>query len=347
MADGSMGGQQAAYTFRESTRQKNRSVGNGAYSLGGNLSLELPKIGFLASIVLIFVGSITYSSASTAANYAPYSILKNVKVSLNSSSVELVNASGFELAMHNAVSRQNGRMDQSADSDYYAYPASGSAQNIRFGVEIPISLSDGINFETGLINLQAPELQANIDITFMNALTELGNNISGLTGNVYAYYKYYEIPDPTKAALPFVSLHKLISSEKSITSTGETKFEVPRGGFLLRMIHTLNIDGARSNAYDYHELKFNQTESVDRMDKAWIKFNQRRNYGYALPTGVIVKDFMRAYAQAEESDYRDTINTERLTTLDSIVYVTDGTSLGSNNNSLRTLRELVQFPVIS
>lgn len=72
------------------------------------------------------------------------------------------------------------------------------------------------------------------------------------------------------------------------------------------------------------------------------KILQRERYGYNLPTGVIVKDFAYALQHPEESDLRDAINTEMVTTTDAIVQVSSGATLGSNNNFLTSIREILQ-----
>lgn len=341
-----MTGQAQVAPFRYNTRRKSRKVGTVPYTLGATESLKLRNIGLLSSIKVFFVGSITYSSASTAANYAPYSLFKNILVELNSSSQELVNCSGWDLFLLDSVRRKVGRPDQQAGADFYAYPLSGSGASIVASLEIPIALSDGMNFETGLINLQAPELECNIHFTFLNALTDLGTNITGLTGTVHVYYDYYEVPDPTRTQLPFVQLHKILSQVKAITQTGEQEYTLPRGGKLLRLIHTVTLNGARSDSWDYRELKINEAESVQREDRRLVYMNQRQMYGYNLPTGVHVLDYQNAYAVPEESDLRDAIDTERATTIDSVTYVSDGATLGSGNNHLRSVREILQMPAI-
>lgn len=333
-------------SFRNATRRKSRKVGTMTYALGDTQTLKLASIGFLSSITIFAVMSVTYSTTSTPANHAPYSIIKNLLVELNSSSQELVNCSGYDMFLVDSVRRKSGRPDQQVDAANYAYPVSGSAQSLVFGLEIPIAISDGMNFESGLINLQAPELECNIHITFMNALTELGNNITGLTGTIHVYSNFYEVPDPTRVAMPYVQLHKILSQTKSITQVGEQEYTVPRGGKLLRLIHDVTLNGARSDSWDYRSIKINKSEEIIREELRKAKWDARQMYGYNLPTGVHVLDFQNGYAIPEESDLRDAIDTERVTTLDSITYVSDSATLGSGNNHLRAVREILQVPAI-
>jgi len=182
--------------FRPNTRQKRLKIGTFDYSLGGSKSLLLPEVGYLARVWLYFVGTVTYSSGTTAADLAPYSLFKRIQVTLNNSATDIFNCSGFSTFLINSILTKMGRLDQQADSNFYAFPLSGSAQAFVLGVQIPISLSQGMNFEAGLINLQAPEVQCQLNVDFHSALTDIGTNITTLSGTCHAYYEYYEVPSP-------------------------------------------------------------------------------------------------------------------------------------------------------
>ena len=349
--DGAMApaqGQQTVYPFRENTRQTIGRVGSMTYSLGGSQFVTLPKIGYVSKIWLRFNGVITSTSAGADtiayAKFAPWSVIRNIQLDLNSGKQILFNLSAYELFMLNATRRTVGRADQNVSSDFYAAPTSGSAVPFRVTLEIPVSVSDGQNFMAGLINLQAPELQMNLSLQFANALTDIGTNISSLTGTVDVFYQYYQVPDPSRVMQPYVALHKCISQSSPVTSTGENTVEIPRGGDLLRLLHVLEINGARSDAFDSQRLRLNKTQDLYFFDRWVAKYKNRQLYGFDLPTGSIVWDFQNAWAVPEESDLRDTIDTERATTTESIVTVTAGTTLGSNNNFLHTVREFIQMP---
>ncbi len=331
--------------FRQNTRQKMNTVaGTMTYSLGGRQQITLPQIGYLSRIYLRFNGTLTFSGAATAAKFAPYSIFNRIQVDLNSNKQVLVDASGYQLFLLNSLRRKNGRLDQGTDSDFYVFPSSGSAQTFRATLEIPIAVSDGNNFMNGLINLQAPELQCNVTVSFATALTDIADTVTAATGSVDVVYEYYEVPDPSQVQQPFLGLHKILSQTEALVGTGENRHKVPRGGKILRLVHILECNGAKSDAYDQQEMVLNNSQSLYQIPKWNAKFRNRQMYGYTLPTGTIVWDFMNAYDICEESDQRDVLNTERVTTTESIITVTSGTTFGTNNNFLHTLREIYQVP---
>jgi hypothetical protein len=332
--------------FRPNTRQKRLKVGTFDYSLGGSKSLLLPEIGYLARVFLIFDGALTYSNTTTPADLAPYSLFKRISVTLNNSATDIYNTSGFGAFLINAVKTRMGRLDKSAgdtpNTNVYAYPQSGSAQDFNLAVEIPIALSQGQNFEAGLINLQAPEVQCQINVDFAGALADIGSLITELTGTCHVYYEYYEVPSPQAVMQPAVVLHRIIEQTQPVNSTGDVIYTVPRGGNMLRLIQTLRLNNARSDSYDETSIRFNQSETIYKVEKRLQKLIQRERYGYDMPTGVIVHDWMYALNHPEESDLRDAINTEMVTTTDAIVTVSASASLGSNNNYLTSVRQILQ-----
>lgn len=333
---------QQVFPFRSSTRQKRMKIGTADYSLGGSKSILLPEIGYLARIWLFFVGTITYSAPGAAADLAPYSLFKRISVTLNNSATDIYNTSGFGTFLVNAALTKMGRLDQQTDSLFYAFPTSGAAQDFVLGLQIPISLSQGFNFEAGLINLQAPEIQCQLNIDFVNNLADIASNVTALTGTVHAYHEYYEVPSPVNVAQPPVMLHRIIEQSQPVNNTGDVIYTVPRGGNLLRLLHVLRINGARSDSYDEHSLRFNQSETIYKEEKRLKKLIERERRGYNMPTGVIMADFAYALQHPEESDMRDAINTEMVTTTDSIVTVSSSAVLGSNNNFLVSIREILQ-----
>jgi hypothetical protein len=314
--------------FRPNTRQKRLKVGTFDYSLGGSKTLLLPEVGYLARIWLMFEGTVSNSSTSTPADLSPYSLFKRIQVTLNNSATDIFNVSGFNTAMINAVLTKNGRLDKETDATFYAYPVgSGNTQAFTLGLQIPISLSQGMNFEAGLINLQAPEVQCQLNVDFVNALTDIGDNITALTGTCHVYYEYYEVPSPAQVQQPAVVLHRWIEQTQPINGTGDAIYTVPRGGNMLRLIQNLRLNGARSDSFDLTKLRFNQSETVYSTEKRVQKILQRERYGYNMPTGVIVQDWAYALQHPEESDLRDAINTEMVTTTDVIVQVSSGARL--------------------
>lgn len=332
---------QQMLAFRPNTRQKRLKIGTADYSLGGSKSLLLPEVGYLARIWVFFVGTLTLSGAGAVGDLGPYSLFKRISVTLNNSATDIYNTSGFGAFLVNSVNTKMGRLDQQADNDFYQFSVAATGA-FQLGLCIPISLSQGMNFEAGLINLQAPEVQCQLNIDFVSALTDICSTATGLTGTVHAYYEYYEVPSPAQVMQPAVVLHRIIEQTQPVNNTGEVIYTVPRGGNMTRLYQTLRLNGARSDSYDETLLRFNQSETIYKEERRLQKMLHRERYGYNMPTGVIIKDWAYALNHPEESDLRDAINTEMVTTTDAVVTVSSSATLGSNNNFLTSIREILQ-----
>lgn len=334
--------------FRFNTRERIKKVGVIAYPSGGGdgTPLTLPSIGMVTRIYLIFDGLVTFSSGTTYGNYGIWATIKRIKLQLNNAAQDLCDISGFGLFMLNTISRKVNKVDDTAglDTNLYAAPTSGSAQVVRFCLEVPVNQSEGMNFEAGMINLQAPEVQMTLNATFAAALTDIGSNITAFSGNLNVYYKYFEVPDPTRVMIPPPVLHKIVEQQQSFSATGDVVYTVPRAGKISRLIQIVNVNGARSDAYDSVKLKLQQSDTVYDREKLLVKLQHRLMYGTTLPTGVIVNDFAQGYQLCEESDARDFFDSERTTTMESVVAITSGTSLGSSNNTITNIREFIQVP---
>lgn len=341
------GGQRVA-PFRWNTRERIKKVGTITYPTGGGdgTPLTLPSIGMLARILLVYEGTLTFSSTTTYANYGIWGHLKRIKLQLNNAAQDLCDVSGFGLFLLNSISRKVGKIDETSglDTGLYAAPTSGSTQNVRFALEIPVNQSEGMNFEAGLINLQAPEVQCTLNVTFASSTADIASLITGITGTVHVYYTYFEVPDPTAVMIPPVVLHKIVEQQQSFSATGDVIYTVPRAGKISRMIQIVNVNGARSNAYDYQKLKLQQSDTVYDREQRLVQLQHRLRYGVAAQTGVIVSDFSQGYGINEETDARDWFDSERTTTMESVIGITSGTSLGSSNNTIQTIREFIQVP---
>ncbi len=338
------GGAPQLRPFRFNTRQRVKKVGTVTFVNGDGASLELPKIGLLSRLWIVLELDATFSSAGTYGNYGVWAAIKRVKLQLNNAAQDLVDVSGFGLFLMNNLQRKVNKFDETAGLDSALYAAPTTTGAMKIALEVPVNQSNGFNFEAGMINLQAPEVQMTLNLTFASANSDIASNITALSGTAHVYYEYYEVPDPTAVMIPPVILHKVIEQQQSFSATGEVVYTVPRAGKISRLIQILNVDALRSDAYDSVKLKLQQSDTVYDREKRLVKFQHRENYGVAAQTGVIVTDMSQAYGICEESDGRDFFDSERTTTMESIVTVTSGTTLGSSNNTLVTIREFIQVP---
>lgn len=335
--------------FRSGTRQRQAKVGVIAYSPSTpGQPLELPRVGMLSRIIVQLRGSITFSAAGTLADIGPWNLLSRMRVNSNIGAASLVDVSGHGLYVSQRMIKggwspeKAGIGDTTPNADIHAFPLSGSAQAFVLTFELPIGANNGANFETGLINLQAPETRITVEPTF-GALTDPASLVTAITANLHVYYEYYEIPDPRQFAMPPLALVRLLEEQQAILGTGETIYTVPRQGTVLDLAHVVVLNGVRSDSIDSFDLRFNKTDRVYQQERQWKRMEERKIYQLLPNTGVYYHDLFNAYGHVNAGDTRDAIDSESLTTFESVVSVSAGATLGSNNNFLRSVRRIVQI----
>lgn len=335
--------------FRNGTRQRRRKIGTIAFSASSSgTPLELPKVGYLSKLIFQLRGTIDSGGAVTLADLGPWNIVSRFRVNTNIGQASLVDVSGFGAhVMQKTMWRgwnpsKAGIGDTTPSADIHAAPVANAAgQAVCLTWEIPLSINSGPNFETGLFNLQAPDVRVTIEPVF-GALSDYGSNVTASALTLHCYMEFYEVPDPRVFTMPPLAIVRILEDQQPITQTGDNIYTMPRGGTVLNLAHVVQCNGARSDAVDSLEIRFNKTDSIYLAERQWHRVLERQLYELLPLTGVFYHDWYAAYAEVNRGDVRDAIDTEAITTLDSIVTITSGTTLGANNNFLKAVRRILQ-----
>ena len=295
--------------------------------------LQLPNVGYLAGIFLTWRGTI--SGVSGARTNGPWDIIRRLRVNLNLGSASLVDVSGYGLFLLNVL---NG-VDLST-STYYTITGG------RWTYYVPISANLGENFSTGLVLLQDPQVRATVEISW-NSLTNVfnGTNMSAAPGSgVEVYYVYWEVPNLEKVSQPPLVLHRVVEETQPVTQPGENIYLLPRQGILLQMLHVLILNGTYSSNWDRALIRLNRVDTIAEITPDVGAALQILLVDFPLsnrpPTHVVPWDFFSPSYKAGMGDLRDAIDTEAITTTESVVVVSG--TLGSNNNFLTTVRRILQ-----
>jgi len=335
--------------FRMGTRQRIQKVGTIPFAAGASgQPLELPRVGLASKIIVQFRGSITFSGNDVNTDQGPFNLVNRFRVLMNNGSAQIVDISGYGAYLASKW-QQRGFMNDNAGAgattphvDIHKFAlTTGAHADAVLTYELPLAANDSINFETGLLNLQASETRVTIEAVF-GALTDAGALITDITGNLHVYYEYYEIPDPREYFLPPLALVRTLEEQMVVGATGEVIYQIPHQGTLLQLIHVLTLNGARSDSVDSLLMRFNKTDTVYNEDRQLNRLRERIQYGTNPITGVFYRDYWAAMGIVSGGDTRDAIDTEEMTTLESIVNVTSGATFGSNNNKLTSIRRIVQ-----
>jgi hypothetical protein len=340
--------QQQLRPLRAGTRQRRAFVGSVAYAAASTLNpQELPRVGLLNRIFVQFRGTVTLSGAGALADQGPWNLIARIQVNANIGAAAIVDLSGYGAYIIQPWVEELGYRpdkggvgDTAQNADINASPVAMGANTWVLSYFLPIAANTGSQFDTGLINLQAPETRVTVNIT-CGALLDPATLVTATTGNFFIYYDYYEIPDPRVFALPPLALVRTLEETQAIAAVGDNIYTVPRQGVLLQLAHRVNLNGARSDLWDKHVLRFNKTDSVYNVDRQWERAWERVNYGLNPVTGVLYLDLWHAMQDVSAGDTRDAVDAEELSTLESIVTVNSGATIGTA--SLGSIRRIVQM----
>lgn len=355
-----MGNQQRKFAFRENCRQRIVSVGTIPYAANSTATpLEFPRVGLINGIILQVRGTLDYSAVPAAfQNLGPWALINRIKFGINLGSANIVDLSGYGAFIISCLTERSFRPDQSLgpaaalpptgppamiapDTDVHYLDLLTDPSFVSMTFFIPIAVNDAMGFSTGLINLQAPEVRAQLEITW-NDHTQMTTNAVSFTGNMTVSYTYYEVPDPRTTEIPPLTLHRTLEENQAINTTGEQVYTLPRMGVLLQLAHVLNINGGRSSFVEEFNIRFNKTDNPYRLNRTVMRARQRLHLGVDLPFGVYLHDFFHATQEVTEGDLRDAIDTEAISTVESTLNIPAGTVLGVGNNNLISIRRILQ-----
>lgn len=357
-------GSKATQPFRKNTRQRCQKVGPVAVSAGQTVPTTFPQVGFLSRIYLAVAALATDTAATPnvaagAFGAGPYNLLKRITGLTNLGTANVFDLSGWGAHLATRLIDRDVVLEQAltgvtAPDPMYTYPTTGFVQNtakaVNFVIVLPVSVNDGDQFQIGMINLSAPEIRFTLNLTFgSQADVYASADTINFGGNVNVYYQYYEAPPASKidsVVLPPRVMHRLIEDRTAILNTGDTTYLVPRQGILLQMLHSVSLNGALDVAATNvlgRKLVFNKTDTPYNFDYIVDRINNRLRYGPSeLNPSTYVWDFFNAQQMVSRGDLRDAIDTERLNSLESIVTIASGATLGSGNNFVDTVRRILQ-----
>jgi hypothetical protein len=298
-------------------------------------------------VILQFVGQVTLSGAGALSNLGPWNLLSRIKINSNINSF-IWDTSGYGAYLENSLLARGfapdlaGGGSVTVDPFIHAAPVAAGPNNWVVTWILPVGANQGSNFEAGLINCQSPQVRITVEPTFCT-VTDVAPLATAITGNLNVYYEYYELPDPTRSAYPALNLVRTIEDQLSVTGTGPTIYTVPRQGTLLHLLHYVRLNNLRSDSYDSAQIRFNFSTFPYQVDRNILRLRNRELVGRDFPAGSFCHDFWHSGEDVSAGDNRDVIDTEKLSTLESIVNVSSGAVLGvTGTNFFNSVRRIVQ-----
>jgi len=331
--------QQGLIPFRQGSRQRKRQTQT-TQSLAGLASSAqflLDKVGMLNYLVVIIRATVTLSAAGAFATNGPWSIANRIRVDLNLSNMNLVDLDG---RMAYDIARQqfdgwapDGGTNYTPSALFFSAPVAAGANSWIIPYFIPISANPGSDYDTGLINLQAPEVQCTVQVRIAASGADFVTNFTSLTAVTCEVHQcYFSSLDPRAVILPLGQVVRTVQFTQPVVATGENIITVERQGKLMQTLARLVANGARSDGIDRIQVVANINDTMYDETASFNAFEYERDYKMPKPVGIFYKDFWHAKETAGSGDGRDLINLEVLTTFQEKLFISSGTTLGSGNN---------------
>ncbi len=336
-------------SFVNATRQNLRTLTSLKYEAGQQTSYDISRVGFLSKIYLRFEGKVNAKHASKStfakAAEAPYNLANRVRLVLNNGT-SIWDTSGYGVYMLNLINKLNYVMDnQVAGSKIFQFgntcSSAGTDNDLCFSLELNMSLNE--KDMLGLIMLQSSQVVATIQVDNAQpgVLTTDTDIEMTVTGNWHLSYEYFEIPVDV-ANYPVIDvIHQVLEDNNTIHSTGENRIVIPRGHTYLRIINSVKINGKLSlDDVDRMNIKYNLSNEPYTVNKDDFLMYQRSRYGRDLPAGMYAWDlFYQGYPNY--GTVRDWVQSANITEFDQFIHIKGDATLGSNNNTVRTVREML------
>ena len=334
--------------FRWGTRKRMRFVGSVDYSSGAELNpVRFPQTGMAAAIILEVSGTMNVSgSPGVLVDKGAWNLLKRIKWEINQATSTIIDLTGFGAFLVGSKLARGFRPDSSPSTPSsltYAAPVANGNNTWKLMYYLPISVNMGGEFESGLINLQAGDVEANLNITCgANADVFASGAGTGFTGTIKVYYVYFDVASPAQFKWPPRQVCRTIEAAQPILVTGDyTTYQIPRQGRLLDLTEVVRCNGSLSNAVDKFLLLINKNDSVEEVDASVMAYLQGMNHTNVFPTGVFNWGYLNAMGEPMAGDMRDTLDTTSVTTIEFQTLITSGTTLGTNNNDCSFIRRVL------
>lgn len=334
--------------FRYNTRQREKLISNNLSLAGLNseAKVTLPRVGLGNALLFTLNATVNLTAAGAFATLGPWSILRRLRVDLNLGNMNLVDATGYGLyQVDKRLTRgfgNDGGGDWTPTATMFSAPLAMGNNTWKIQWLIPLSANLGSEFDTGLIVLQAPEVQVDFTASLANAGSDFVTNFNTLTNVTFDLdMLYFEVPDPNFVMLPPGQIVRTVEIQKPFAATGLVDYTIERQGQLMSIVSYVLANGVRTDGIDFFQLIANINDTIYQYKPDKLRFLDAMNYSTPQDTGVFGLDLWHAREMPSSGDDRDIIDTEVLTTLQWQAIISSTTVIGAGNNFVNHVRRIL------
>lgn len=338
--------------FRYGTVRRRINIGTYPVTLGGSIpSIQIPQVGMLSRVLVEVIGTYTKANATGFVGLDGYDlILQRARIGLNNGSANLVDCSGI------GVNIINQDLSPSLPIKRGLITTAG-AQTFAYKFILPINANQRRQFEMGLINLQAPELRATIDLTF-NPLASLFATPADVTlfaATANVSYEYFEIPDLAQFDMPPLSIVRTIEEAPvAIAALGQQVYQLPRLGTMIDyhavlVLNNLYVASIITPVSDF-SWRYNKSDTQFQVNGSTWETYEAELYGRLLGgsraflnnSAISMNLWAAGDRETDGGDFRDAIDTEENTTTEALITIAAGTALNAGKDNFYHVRRVVQ-----
>lgn len=360
--------------FRFGTVRRRINIGTFTMTPGTQLpAVVIPQVGMLSRVLFDVEGTYTGANAPlVVANLDGFDALfSRAQIVLNNGSAYICDLSGIGVNVLNqsisdSLPIKRGTPAGVGNVNTTQLPLAIGASTFSYKGFLPVNANQRRQFEMGLLNLQAPELRATINLTFnpLSTIFTVAANATLFAATINLSYEYFEIPDLSKYKMPPLTLVRSIEeAPASIAATGLQVFQIPRLGTMIDYHSVLVLNLL------YASVLTNLTEFAVRYNKTNVQYDvfmgdwetyEAELYGdgagsaptpsaatptpqtFMNPNAITFNLWSASSERTNGGDFRDAIDTEENTTTEILITVKTGTALNAGKDNLFHVRRVVQ-----
>jgi len=337
----------AVTPFRWNTQQVfqlNQTDNNKAHALGSTVSYRIDKYGGLAGILFYLQGTVTLSAPGVLTNLAPWNLVKRFRLTLNNNATTVIDLDGYHCYQLGKIFWDAWAADgggvYTPNALTFSAGVGAGANTWVIPYFLPVSLNQGSDVLTGMINMQSQTSNLLLEVDLVTAGTDVVSNFTSLslTGEVFDFI--YELRKNTE--LPPLVLCTSQQKTDNITAVNFTTHEIIPQGDLYQLLSTSIINGVR-NSTDITNVQFRAGNSkynyiMNPRSNLWLYQNY---YKKPVDTGILFLDFFHAQELPNMGDFRDLVHTNNFTKLEWLLNVSTAAVLGANNNFFHTVERRI------
>jgi hypothetical protein len=335
--------------FQLTSKQVNPIPGIAHPGAGQSWARQLPQVGIVSRLRVIFQGTATVVTANAVTGKAwPYGLIKNLKLSANGQN-DLVSCDGLDLHVLRSL-----RYPAFAESVHIpAFPLGAGSTltvgttDLYFGWEVPIAMDEVSLIGSLFAQSSSTNLTVQVTVATNSELFTTNPGNVTITGSWTVEETFYEVPfgDKGELIIPDLSrLHGINAFDTPFTATGDVTATLIRSQGQLHRVLVRAEHGSATNRLsaapwapnsrriDALRLEYggNKRPYVFNPAASLLELNNQ-HYGDPLPYDYLGLDFAR------ENPIRDTILMQGVTELKTVVTVNNAVTV--TNGQLHIVQE--------